>query len=317
MLIVSECVVVIVLVAFFVYGYRKRLRALIPSLDVRAIRRAQFTRAIAAVALVALLFAGLTLYVSHSFVSQKSGVIAYMCDESRSMGAYNEEGIARIERCKSIIQAIDVFPHSVVSIYGFTERAFSHSSFSVNRDHFQKTVSRLVAIEAVPGTGSEIGFSTQSVIEDTAKKRDALGKKAAIVVLLSDGESTSGEEREDLIRAVQYAKSSNVKVLAIGVGEDTPSKIPLYEDGVLAGYEKDGRGEEILTRRNDATLRFLAEGSGGLYVKEHEIEKAKAYLAGILVAEKVEVEGAGNKIVTYLLMAALVPFAFLIKYNAI
>lgn len=316
-LLISGCVLIIIL-GFFFYGYKKRAKILIPSLEAATIRRIQFRRAVGALLATALLFAAFFIGVSHAFISQKTGVIAYMCDESRSMGAENEDGIARIERCKSIIQTLDAsFPHSIVSIYGFTERASSHSSFSRDHDHFQKTVAYLVAIEAVPGTGSEIGFSVQSVIEDAAHKRNALGKEAAILVLLSDGESTSAEEREDLARAVQYARSNHVRILIIGVGEETPNKIPIYEDGMRVGYEKDVRGKEILTKLDETTLRFLAEGSGGIYVNEREIEKARAFLNGALADEKVETEGAGNKIVVYLVAAALAPFLIFLRYSII
>lgn len=316
-LIIFACVLVIVVFALFAYGYRKRVKVLIPSLEIRTIRRAQVFRAVGGLACIALLLAALFVGASELAISEKTGVIAYGCDESRSMGAENEEGESRIERCKNIIQTLDSFPYSVVSVYGFTERAFSHSSFSTNHEHFKKTAAFLVAVEAVPGTGSEIGLSVQSVIEDTANKRDVLGKKAAIVVLGSDGESTSAEERENLIRAVQYAKNSSVKILAIGIGEDVPTRIPLYEGGILAGYEKDARGNEIFTKRDDATLRFLAEGSGGAYFSEQEIGKAVAFLAEALRTEKVEAEKASSKIVLSLLMAALVPFVIFLRHSII
>lgn len=311
------CAGIIAACGIFFYGYRKRAKLVIPSLGIQAIRRSQLLRCVAALAFLALTFTALFVGASEAFDSQKTGVVAYACDESRSMGAENEEGVSRIERCKQIIQDLDQFPHSIVAVYGFTYRAFSHSSFSADHDHFQKTVRHLVAIEAVPGTGSEIGFSTRNVIEDTAKKRNALGKKAAIVAVISDGESTTREERNDLARAAQYAKNSNVIILAIGVGEDTPSKIPLYEDGKRAGYEKDERGNDLVTKLDETTLRFLAEGSGGMYVREHEIEKARTFLAGALVAEKLPAEGTGSKIIAYLLMAALAPLALLIRLSLI
>lgn len=316
-LFVSGAVVSAFILASFGYGYRKRAKvSLFPSLGRFTIRHAQWVRIISACMLIGLMFAAFSFGVSRSSTYQKTGVIAYMCDESRSMGA--EEGrVARIERCKRVVQGVDVFPYSVVAMYGFTERAFSHSSFSSDHGHFQKTVAHLVAIEAVPGTGSKIGFSVQGVIEDVAKKRDVLGKKAAIVILLSDGESTSPNEQDELVRAVQYAKKFNVGILAVGIGGHAPKKIPLYEDGVLAGFEKDDYGAELVTRLNETTLRYLAEESEGLYVTEHEIEKARTYIARTLVAERLETEAGASKTASLLILTAFVPLAFLFKYNRV
>lgn len=313
---VSGIIAAVFVLLSFGYGYRKRAKlSIFPSLGKVTIRHAQWMRVISACVLIGLIFAAFSFGISKSSPYQKTGVIAYMCDESRSMGA--QEGTARIERCKSVAQDLDAFPYSIVAMYGFTERAFSHSSFSGDHSQFQKTVERLVAIEAVPGTGSEIGFSAQSVIEDTAKKRDVRGKKTALVILLSDGESTSRSEQDDLLRAVKYAKKFNVRILTIGIGGNTPKKIPLYEDGVLTGVEKDDYGAELVTKLNETTLRYLAEESGGLYVEEHEIEKAKAYIERILAAERIESEGGASKIASLLTLIALVPLAFLFKYSRI
>jgi hypothetical protein len=312
---VFVAIVLILLASLFLVGYGKRARVLMPMVLRGTIRRAQLMRCAAVVGVFGLLVTALVLGVSHLFIFEKTGVIAYACDESRSMGAENDEGISRIERCKLIVQALDAFPHAHVAIYGFTDRAFSHSSFSLNHEHFQKTVQRLVAIEAVPGAGSELGFSLVTILEDTEKKRSSLEKKAAVVVLLSDGESTSGQERDDSTRAANYAKAHNITLVLVGVGEDEAQRIPVIEDGVRTGYEIGQNKQEIVTRRDERTLRYLAENTNGIYAPEQEVQKARAFLEQALVQERVKAQGAGNMLVSFLLLGALIPFTFFVRYT--
>ncbi len=312
---VLACIVFTLVACLFFWGYRKRVNVLASMLSRSTIRRAQVIRCAGAAGVLGLLTAALVLGVSHLFIIEKTGVIAYACDESRSMGAENDGGVSRIERCKSIVQALDVFPHAHVAVYGFTDRAFSHSSFSLNHDHFQKTVKHLVAIEAVPGAGSEFGFSLGTILEDTEKKRSFLGKKTAVVVLLSDGESTSAQERDDSIYAANYAKVNNITLLLVGIGEEEAQRIPVIEDGVRVGYEIGENRQEIWTKRDERTLRFLAESTNGMYVQEQEIDKARVFLEQALVEERIKAQGAGNMLVSFLVIGALLPLALFAKYN--
>ncbi|MBI1888766.1 MAG: VWA domain-containing protein [Candidatus Spechtbacteria bacterium] len=273
----------------------------------------QIVRCISALTTFSLLMITVFIAASDLLRERKTGVIAYVCDESRSMGAEDKNGVPRIERCKDAIGKLDKFPDTHIALYGFTDRAASHSSFSRDHTYFRKTVSNLVAIEAVPGSGSDIGFSLITVIEDVAEKREELGKKTGLVVLLSDGENRGAPESAE--KALRLAGKSNVKIVAIGVGGDYPSRIPIYENGKLIGFEKDSKGNEFVTRLDEDTLRLIARESGGVYVHEEEIDEARAFIEKALVLEKVKIEGAANPIIVYMLMAAFVPLAILKKYS--
>lgn len=305
---------VIPLFLVFAWGHKKRSGTFMPSVSPSDLKIAHLIRFISVLAFLGLVLTALSLDLSGRVVQKKTGLVLYAIDESRSQSAEDSRGISRIERARQAAIKLDDFPYSTVSVYGFTDRAFSHSSFSDDHEHFRKTVEYLAAIEAVPGTGTDLGFAISNMLDAIAEALKNLDKKTALIVLLSDGENIGSNEH--LLRAMNLAQRNKVKIIVVGVGEDEPNRIPIYgDDGEFAGYEKDPKGNDYITSLNEENLRFIAEQSDGLYAREWEIDKARNFLRESLQDAQVEIDSAYNPIVSYLLLAAIFPLVVLIRYT--
>ncbi len=79
------------------------------------------------------------------------------------------------------------------------------------------------------------------------------------LVLISDGD----EPVTKTLRQVLAERGTDVPVFAIGVGSEGPAYIP--EPLSPVGYVVDKKGVPVTTALNTATLRFIAEKTGGVY----------------------------------------------------
>ncbi|MDF1555412.1 MAG: VWA domain-containing protein [Deferrisomatales bacterium] len=79
------------------------------------------------------------------------------------------------------------------------------------------------------------------------------------LILFTDGEATSGEAE----KAAEEAKEQGVQLSIVGVG--TPEGAPIPAKG--GGFVKDASGGIVLARLGEESLRRLATGTGGTYVR--------------------------------------------------
>ncbi len=91
-----------------------------------------------------------------------------------------------------------------------------------------------------------------------------------IVVLLTDGEDHEG----DPVAAAEDLAERGVRVFTVGIGSRAGEPIPTYSpDGTWTGYQRDEDGNVVTTRmteESEATLRRVAEVSGGRYVRARQ-----------------------------------------------
>ena len=112
---------------------------------------------------------------------------------------------------------------------------------------------------------------------------ESVQAKSKIVILLSDGESNAGIV--DPEKAAEAAKAFGVKVYTIGVG--TTGRVPVR--GI------DAFGRKVLVpqavRLDEATLKMLAEKTGGRYFNAQDTEALAGVYGEIDQLEKTASEG--------------------------
>ena len=116
---------------------------------------------------------------------------------------------------------------------------------------------------------------------DRLQETDA---KSKVIILLSDGENTAGAI--DPAEAARVAKALGVKIYAIGVGETGPAPFPtidIFGRRVLRSH---------LVRLDEATLRMLADTTGGKYFHAKNTAALSEVYAEIDQLEKTVSEGA-------------------------
>lgn len=108
-----------------------------------------------------------------------------------------------------------------------------------------------------PGTNlAQALRNARKILEDTA----AAGARA--IVVFTDGESHEGAVME----AADELAETGIPVMAVGVGTPGGKPIPVRDEkGGRTGYKKDRAGNVVLSRLDEATLREVAERTGGRY----------------------------------------------------
>ena len=115
-----------------------------------------------------------------------------------------------------------------------------------------------------------------------ARLKDA-ESKSKVIVLLSDGENTAGIISPE--EAIDAAVEFGIKVYSIGVGSTGLAPFPV----------EDRFGRTVLAAQqvklDEATLKSIAEKTGGQYFNAKDTETLKQVYAEIDKLEKTEIEG--------------------------
>ncbi len=117
-------------------------------------------------------------------------------------------------------------------------------------------------IEHDPQTllGTDIGAALKNARE-VARKDDRPSRK--LFLLVSDGEDYGGE----LTRQMAVFRSEGYRVHCIGIGSGDSVPIPIVDPEGKEVYLRDDNGQVVRTRFEEATLRQIAAGTGGRYMR--------------------------------------------------
>ncbi|HXI60493.1 MAG TPA: VWA domain-containing protein, partial [Polyangia bacterium] len=115
----------------------------------------------------------------------------------------------------------------------------------------------------MPVGGTAIGRAMRSGLDLLTRLRAGGGPtRAQVILLLTDGEDTDSEPLE----VADQASKLGVKVFTVGIGSRSGELIPEFDDkGTITGYVKDQDGKYVTSRLGEATLRQIAEKTGGEY----------------------------------------------------
>lgn len=128
---------------------------------------------------------------------------------------------------------------------------------------------------SVPRGGTDLGAAIDTALEAL---EDATGDQGAIVVL------TDGEDLEQRgLRAAERAAEKGVVVHALGLGSTLGAKIAIDTPGGAA-FVTDAAGNEVVTVMDPASLRAVAERTGGAFrsVEESDSDLVDLYEDRIL-----------------------------------
>lgn len=186
-------------------------------------------------------------------------VVALDC--SRSMLA-RDVYPSRLERAKRELERL--IEDLVGDRVGLVAFAGETISYPLTTDHAAiKLLFRNIGPKDVPAGGTGIGQALRASVEMLRRARTER-RRAQIVVLVSDGEDTTGEP----VAAARDAAKDGIRVFTIGVGSLQGELVPqMAADGSLAGYLRGPDGELVTTRLDEGRLRRVAEVTGGEYYR--------------------------------------------------
>ncbi len=225
--------------------------------------------------------------------------IVLAMDLSESMAAldfkHNGKIVNRLEAIKSVVQDFIAKRNGDrIAVVVFGTHAYTQLPLTRDYNTIASILERLKIGAAGPNTaiGDAIGISL--------KRLEDVKSKSNIIILLTDGQSNSGELSPRI--ATDLAAQKGIKIYTVGVG--TRGQVPFL-------IKDPGFGERYVYQQVDIdedALKDIAAKTGGLYFKAENTEGLQQIYDTINSLEKTEVKtrtfAEYNELYRYLLIPA-------------
>lgn len=178
----------------------------------------------------------------------------------------------RLEAAKDVAKDfVDGRKNDRIGLVVYEGEAYTASPATRNHDFLKEAIDNVVSGKLEPGTAIGLGLGTA-----VARLRtDTL--KSKVIILLSDGESNKGDITP--LDAAKLAKTKNIRVYTIGVGQEgyapTPVNTPF---GPIMQQAMVSIDEDLLTE--------MAEMTGGAYFRAKDKESLREIYKTIDKMEK-------------------------------
>ena len=182
----------------------------------------------------------------------KGAEILVALDVSNSMLA-QDYSPTRLERAKlAIARLTDKLQEDRIGLVIFAGTSFVQ--LPVTTDYISaKMFLSSIDTGSIPVQGTAIGDAIHLCI----KSFSAQSEKSRVIIVISDGEN----HEDDPVAAAKEAAEMGIKVYTIGVGSAEGQPIPT-EGGLM----KDSKGDIVVTKLDEETLRNVARAGGGAYI---------------------------------------------------
>jgi Ca-activated chloride channel family protein len=215
---------------------------------------------------------------------KREGVdIVFALDVSKSMLA---EDIApnRLDKAKQLVtQIINNLASDRVGIIAYAGRAVPQ--LPITTDYAS---AKLFLNNMNTNMLSSQGTAINEAIKLSKTYFDDEEQTNRVLIIISDGEDHS----EDAVAVAEDANEENgIRIFTIGVGDLKGGPIPLKINNVVQSYKKDSKGETVITKLNEATLKSIANEANGVYINGKITANVVEEIRGILNAmDKTEFE---------------------------
>lgn len=212
-------------------------------------------------------------------IKKESLDIYVLLDTSKSMLTEDIKP-NRLEREKQIVSKIlESLEGERVGFIPFSSSAYIQMPLTDDYD-MAKMFLDVVDTDMIGGGGSDV--SKAILLANDSFERTSKGDK--VILIISDGEEHDTYSE----KALRNLMDSKLKVYAIGVGTKKGGLIPVYnKNGHRVAYKKDDKGNHVVSKLNDKTLKGLAAiGNGKYYESTLNGEEIKLFLADISYLKK-------------------------------
>jgi Ca-activated chloride channel family protein len=161
----------------------------------------------------------------------------------------------RLTQAKTLCyELIEALPSDRLGLIGFAGEPYLFAPLTVDHAAVRETISQL-DMEYIPVGGSNL----ESALELAIKTLKETGQKENALILLTDGDETTGRMSE----LAAEAKQSGVYVFTIGVGTEAGDFVPDKE--FPDGKHRDRAGNIVKSGLNPAPLKRLSLETGGRF----------------------------------------------------
>jgi Ca-activated chloride channel family protein len=147
-----------------------------------------------------------------------------------------------------------------IALLAFTGRSYIMSPLTLD------DAAIMIQLDGLdPDVASEGGTDLAAVLtQGTELLRAAAERGARAMVVFTDGETLDSVDAA--IAAARAMRSAGISLIAVGVGDTTPVRIPKRDErGTLAGYQTH-EGQTVYTWRRDDVLRAVVDAAGGVLI---------------------------------------------------
>ncbi len=205
---------------------------------------------------------------------KREGVdIVFAVDVSKSMLA---EDVApnRLEKSKQLVtQIINNLGSDRVGIIAYAGKAFPQ--LPITTDYAS---AKMFLHNMNTNMLSSQGTAINEAIELAKTYYDDEEQTNRVLIIISDGEDHS----KATASIAEEAVKEGIKIYTIGVGDIRGGPIPIKRNGVVLNYKKDKRGETVITKLNEETLKKIANEGNGIYVNGKRTDKVVEEIGDIL-----------------------------------
>lgn len=201
----------------------------------------------------------------------KTGDYLFLVDTSRSMEARSSCGdLTFLQRSKGVIRDVLAgVPEGRFGIVAFDRLAFPVTPMTYDHAWLEEVLTNGVFIGmSYRATGTRLG-NALSVIADKRERLPDVFGGVQHVVLLSDGHIDQENWRNELRQSTRRLREANISVLAVGIGNDVETPIPVIdENGRCLPQFITVDGETVRIDLGSDVLKFIADESQGRYFDE-------------------------------------------------
>jgi len=177
-------------------------------------------------------------------------------DVSQSMLAEDIKP-SRLERAKrKVYDLCRMLEGDRIGLIAFAGTSFVQCPLTLDYGAFKIFLDYLEP-DLIPVPGTAIGQAIRAAINSFSRRE----RTSKALIIITDGE----DHEESPLKEAQEAKKEGIRIFTIGVGQDGGAPIPM-KDG-SGGFKKDGGGEMVLSRLDEAALQKIALETGGSYVR--------------------------------------------------
>lgn len=182
--------------------------------------------------------------------------LMFAVDTSKSMRAADLRP-DRLTRAKlAVADLVRKFDGERIGLIAFAGDAFVQAPMTVDRGVFLESLDALDT-DTIPRGGTDIASAIRAAEQALASEPD----HRKVLVLLSDGEDLAG----DAMDAARDAARHGLTIYTVGVGSQHGELISIAGANGVPELVRDASGQPVRSHLDEATLRGIAQVTGGAY----------------------------------------------------
>lgn len=218
---------------------------------------------------VGLIFLGIALLsptwgVSNKVVQKKGLDIIFALDVSKSMNALdfsdNNQLISRLDAAKYLVEKfVNKRESDRFGLVIFAGESFTASPLTFDHQVFFNFL-KGVSSNDIGRQGTNLAEALENALSRLETQSEKERSKA--IVLISDGDETIDSQMKNMAK-IAYEKK--VPIFVVGLGSEAGKPIPEGQDAFGRIYYKKYKGETVLAKINESTLKQIAKIAEGDY----------------------------------------------------